>query len=50
MALAANEKWEVGFVVDRTTLRPVVTFNKQNARWETGYLRDPDGRLVVVSA
>lgn len=48
MALASNERWASGFVVDTDTGAWVTTTNKLNARWWGGFLRDPDGRLVIV--
>jgi hypothetical protein len=48
--LGANERWDGGFVVDRTTGQIVATTNRTGARWSGGFLRDPDGRLVVIGA
>jgi hypothetical protein len=50
MALAVNEVWERGFVVDATNDRTaVVTYSKAGATRQAGFLRDPDGRLVVTN-
>lgn len=50
MALAVNEFWDGGFVKDRSVDPPalVMTTSLVGARMDKGYLRDPDGRLVVV--
>lgn len=48
MALAANEVWRGGFVVDTVTGGIVTTTNTTGAKWWGGFLRDPDGRLVVI--
>lgn len=52
MALTSNEKWQGGFVVDTSVNPPtrVVTTSLTGARWWGGFLRDPDGRLVVTYA
>lgn len=52
MALASNETWRGGFVVDTSTDPPMlsVTTSKTDATWQDGFLRDPDGRLVVTGA
>lgn len=52
MALGGSEKWAGGFVVDTTTSPPmlVVTTTTTGAVWSGGFLRDPDGRLVVAYA
>jgi hypothetical protein len=50
MALSGTEVWKGGFVVDSTSGALVVTTNATGAVWRGGYLRDPDGRLVVVAA
>lgn len=50
MALAANETWRAGFVVTTTTdpPAPATTTSLVGAAMSDGYLRDPDGRLVVT--
>jgi len=50
VALASNEVWRNGFVRDEATFALIVTTNMTGATISQGYLRDPDGRLVVVSA
>lgn len=50
MALNANEVWYDGFICDINTDSIVVTTNTVGAKWEAGFLRDPDGRLVVFYA
>lgn len=52
MALASNEviSGGHGLVIDRTTGALVVTTNTTGASWHNGWLKDPDGRLVVVQA
>lgn len=51
MALAANEVWISGFVRDTNSeLALVVTTDATGAEMDSGFLRDPDGRLVVVEA
>lgn len=50
MALAANEAWVGGFVVDTSTGVHVMTTAAAGATWQNGFLRDPDGRLVVVTS
>jgi hypothetical protein len=52
MALGPNEQWRGGFVVDTSTTpaRMVITYSLVNAQWQSGFLRDPDGRLVVRDA
>lgn len=49
MALSNTEYWDTGKVWDRATSPPslAVTTDTTNARWWTGFLRDPDGRLVI---
>jgi hypothetical protein len=49
MALSANEQWKGGFVVDTATGYLIVTSSQSGAAMSGGYLRDPDGRLVVVT-
>lgn len=50
MALSGSEAVQGGFVVNTSTNPPmlVVTTNKTGATWKGGFLRDPDGRLVVA--
>lgn len=48
MALSATEKWVNGFVVDTSTGNMSVTATTSGASWSFGFLRDADGRLVVV--
>lgn len=48
VALASNEIIEQGFVLDRDTRKLAVTLSKTGAKYERGFLRDLDGRLVVV--
>lgn len=53
MALGSSERWVGGFICDVSTPGApmiVMTTDKSGARWSMGHLRDPDGRLVVVSA
>jgi len=50
MALGPDEVWRGGFVVDQVNGVLIVTTNSAGATWQNGFLRDPDGRLVVVSA
>lgn len=51
MALAANEVMSGGFVRDATADFALVTTTDQTgARMTAGFLRDPDGRLVVVAS
>lgn len=50
MALAATEVMTGGFVRDTTTSALIVTTDTTNAVISGGFLRDPDGRLVVVDA
>jgi len=47
MALAANEIWDKGYLRDRNTGALMITRILTGATWQSGYLRDPDGRLVV---
>lgn len=49
MARTANEAWHGGFVVNTSTTpaKVVVTTSTTGATWQSGFLRDPDGRLVV---
>lgn len=49
MSLTATEKWIQGFIRDTTTDPPalVMTTTLTGAKMQQGYLRDPDGRLVV---
>lgn len=50
MALASNEKMIAGFVRDTSNgMSLVTTTSTVGAKVQTGFLRDPDGRLVVVS-
>lgn len=46
MALLPAESWSRGFVVDATGI--VVTYSLAGAKMWAGFLRDPDGRLVIV--
>lgn len=46
-ALAPDERWSGGFVINTTTGRRAVTTDATNAHWSGGHLRDPDGRIVV---
>lgn len=51
MALKATERWVGGFVVDvsdPTQAKLAVTTGVAGATWQGGFLRDPDGRLVVT--
>jgi hypothetical protein len=51
VALTASEVWRGGFVVDATTGATggwVVTYSLIGAAYWGGFLRDADGRLVVV--
>jgi hypothetical protein len=49
MALGANEKIIGGFVRDVANGYVLVcTTNTAGAKMSSGFLRDPDGRLVVV--
>lgn len=50
MALAGSEVYRNGFVRDATTLALITTTNQVGATRAGGFLRDPDGRLVVVYA
>jgi len=50
MALGSDEKEIGGFVRLISTGALVVTTNTTGARWQNGFLVDPDGRLVVASA
>lgn len=50
MALSSSEKWQGGFVVNVVTLHLAVTMQSAGAQWSGGFLRDPDGRLVVRAA
>lgn len=47
MALTGEEHWDDGFVVDDAGAW-VVTYNLTGAAWWAGFLRDPDGRLVIA--
>jgi hypothetical protein len=49
MALLATEVWRGGFVVDKNTGRLIVTTDASNATMTGGFLRDPDGRAVVIN-
>lgn len=53
MALASNEAWRSGFVVvldgSGNPIQYATTYDKTGAHWQGGFLRDPDGRLVVTS-
>jgi hypothetical protein len=49
VALSGSEVWRSGFVVDATTGAWVVTYSTTGAAYWGGFLRDPDGRLVVVN-
>jgi hypothetical protein len=49
--LRPTERWAGGFVVDfsdPTKLQLAVTTTTAGATWQGGFLRDPDGRLVVT--
>jgi hypothetical protein len=48
VALGPSEAWVGGFVVDTTTGLIATTTSKTGATWQAGFLRDPDGRLVVT--
>lgn len=50
MALSGTEQRRGGFIVDTSTEPPmlVVTTATSGAAWSGGFLRDPDGRLVVT--
>jgi len=51
MALAPNEVMKGGFIRDTDNDDAlVVTTDTTNAVTHSGFLRDPDGRLVVVEA
>lgn len=50
MALAATEVYRDGFVRDAATLILITTSNPVGATKRGGFLRDPDGRLVIVNA
>jgi hypothetical protein len=47
MALASNERWAGGFVVDSDGSLIVVANVSATAMWG-GFLRDLDGRLVIT--
>jgi hypothetical protein len=47
MALLGSEALQGGFVIDKATGMPVFTTVTAGAQMQGGYLRDPDGRLVV---
>lgn len=49
MALLVTEIWRQGFVINTTNNLPVITFQTAGATMQQGFLRDADGRLVVVS-
>lgn len=49
MALAANETWRGGFVVNTLTGVPSFTYQSAGATAQGGFMRDPDGRLVISS-
>jgi hypothetical protein len=46
--LSSSEVWRSGFVTDAVTRCLVTTFNATGAVMTAGFLRDPDGRLVLV--
>lgn len=48
--LASSEVYRNGFVRDSVTLAIVTTTNPVGAARAGGFLRDPDGRLIVVNA
>lgn len=50
MALAANEVRMRGFILDRATGALVTTASTVGATSRGGFLRDPDGRIVVARA
>lgn len=52
MALTSNEKWKGGVVVNTSTEPPMIVMvtSTAGATWQGGFLRDPDGRLVVSYA
>jgi hypothetical protein len=50
VALSGDEVWRGGFVVNATTGAWVVTTSTAGAQWWSGFVRDPDGRLVVTSS
>jgi hypothetical protein len=43
----ATEEWRSGFVVNKTTGVLIATTDTSGATWWGGFLRDPDGRIVV---
>jgi hypothetical protein len=47
MALAGTESWVGGFVVVTATGQLSLTTSTSGAAWWGGFMRDPDGRLVV---
>jgi hypothetical protein len=47
MALSGTEEWRSGFVVDKTTKAWVTTSSTVGATVRNGFLRDPDGRIVI---
>jgi hypothetical protein len=40
--------WVNGFLVDQATGQPLTTTSTVGAQWSFGFLRAPDGKLVVV--
>jgi hypothetical protein len=50
VSLLSTEEWRGGFVVDTSTDPPMlsVTTLATDAIWWGGFVRDPDGRLVVI--
>ena len=48
MALAANERYENGFVINTDTNSLVTTDDPTGATMQSGLLRDPDGRIVTT--
>lgn len=47
MALQAGEHWQSGFVLDAAG-NYAITTSQAGAAMQSGWLRDPDGRLVVI--
>lgn len=48
MALSSTEKWVNGFVVDTSTGFLSLSMVTTGAKFDGGFLRDSDGRLVVT--
>jgi hypothetical protein len=49
MALSGSEVWRRGFVVDAATDTIVTVTDPTGTFWWGGFVRDPDGRLLVTS-